>query len=153
MTIYETPYGPIYAGGPCEDSYDNLVVYDQPPAGGAPIILQQPAVRSFRAAENAYAKVAWRPGMPRTQRRKNGTRFRPIILTGSHRSCATQTRLYASDSKRYAPPSATLHPRGLAIDVHTAYLNRAVHRILADHGWRQSRPIDEPWHASFHLSG
>jgi len=166
VAVLKTDYGSIYYGGPCRDDYVNLVVYDQPPEGGTPIILQLPAMRSFREAENRLAVLV--PRSSRIQRRSGGTRFIPIILTGSHRSCDQQTRLYASDSKRFASPSKTFHPRGLAVDISTLLkairvrdratgdwtnLFELSRRVLRNHGWEQSRPTDEPWHASFGVRG
>jgi hypothetical protein len=160
MLVIETEFGPVRRADGCKDDYDSLVVYDQPPAGGTPIILQRAAMRSFQICEERYAKERWRPGFPKkvTQRidpeiwgkqREGKREFRPIYLTGSIRSCDTQARLYKSDSNRYAPPDVGVHTHGLAIDVHTGYLNAVIRRILFNHGWTQSRPDDEPWHRSF----
>ncbi len=151
MSDVVTTYGVIHrVDGVCKDDYENLRVYNQPPEGGAPIILQQPAMKSFKAAEAAYGERKWRPFMHMPKRIVGPSRtFRPIHLTGSIRSCATQARLYASDKSRYAPPWVGVHPHGLAIDVDTGYLNRIIRNILLNHGWRQSRPDDEPWHFSF----
>jgi len=166
MTAFTTPFGKVRRDTGCRDDYDRLYVYDQPPLGSGVIILQSAAVRSFQRAEEAYAKKIWRPRFPKNLTRpideqlwkgefsrekdKDGRRvFRPIFLTGSIRSCATQERLYRSDNKRYAKPGSTLHPHGLAIDVHTGFLNTTIRDILLNHGWEQSRPDDEPWHFSF----
>lgn len=156
MSESMTTYGRIFrTEGKCQDDYPNLRVYDQPPEGSAPITLQEAAMRSFKACEEAFAKKVWRPGMPPKVTR--GSRvFRPIYLTvGSFRTCERAELLYASDSSRYARPESTLHPHGLAIDVHTGYLSKfpVIRTILLNHGWNQSRPEDEPWHFSFHLTG
>jgi hypothetical protein len=178
MTTYDTDYGEIRRDqGVCRDNYDRLVSYDQPPAGGTPVILQRAAMRAFQRSEEAYGKRMWRPGFPKKRKGriskevwgntrdkdKDGIRvFRPIFLTGSIRSCATAQMLYFSKenqdrirttgSSRYARPEATVHPHGLAIDVHTGYLNSTIRGILLGHGWKQSRPEDEPWHFSFYLT-
>lgn len=176
MAVLETEYGPIRRDeGVCRDNYDRLVVYDQPPAGGSPIILQRAAMRSFQLAEERYAR-RWLPGYPRKLRRPIEAEvwgksredvefrvFRPIYLTGSIRSCATARALYYSEenqerirrtgTSRYAKPEGTLHPHGLAIDVHTGYLNDRIRHVLEAEGWRQSRPDDEPWHFSFGFLG
>jgi hypothetical protein len=153
MSEHSTPFGKIRRVDGCKDDYKRIGVYDQPPVGGAPVVLQGPALKSFREAENRYGnKRHWRPGRPKAQLRKDGTRFRPIFLTGSIRSCELQKRLYESDPNRFAHPSQTLHTHGLAIDVHTGYLNGTIKMILRNVGWNQSRPVDEPWHFSFFLT-
>lgn len=166
MSESTTTYGRIFrTEGKCQDDYPNLRVYDQPPEGSAPITLQEAAMKSFKACEEAFAKKVWRPGMPPKVTR--GSRvFRPIYLTvGSFRTCETAKRLYESEenqeriretgSSRYARPESTLHTHGLAIDVHTGYLNKfpVIRTILLNHEWNRSRPEDEPWHFSFHLTG
>lgn len=179
MSTFDTDYGTIRRDqGVCRDDYDRIVTYDQPPFGGSPVVLQRAAMRSFQLAEEAYGKRTWRPGWPKKttariskevwgnerDRDKDGRReFRPIILTGSIRSCAVATALYFSEenqrrirqtgSSRFARPEVTLHPHGLAIDVHTGFLNSTIRGILLDRDWKQSRPNDEPWHFSFHLTG
>jgi hypothetical protein len=140
-----TPTGIIHYGGSCVDNYPNVEIYDQPPAGGSPVKLQRPALRAFRKAEREYAKLSgWSPGRIR---RVGG---RPIVLTGSWRSCAYQRELYNRDSSRYAHPDVTGHCRGIAIDVSTAQLNQTlIARALYRSGWRRVRPDDEPWHWSY----
>ncbi len=139
MTTYRTHYGPIHAGGRCKDDYDNIRLYHQP-GRGSPIKLQGPAMRSFKACERRYAELT---------RPKH--KSRPINCTGTWRACSYQRELYSRDSKRYAHPDSTLHTRGLAIDVVNP-VPQLVRRILLAHGWKQSRPMDEPWHFSYHLS-
>lgn len=168
MTTYDTKYGEIRRDeGVCRDDYKRLVTYVQP--GGRVIVLQRAAMRSFQRSEEAYGQKVWVPGMPTkvTQRidpevwgttRVGARTFRPIHLTGSIRSCETAWKLYALNGKngnpinRYAHPSVTLHPHGLAIDVDTGWLSRMVRTILLNHGWNQSRPTSEPWHFSFFLA-
>ena len=163
MATYSTDYGEIRRDPICKDDYGRLVVYDQPPVGGQVITLQRAAMRSFQIAEERYAKKMWRPGRPRKLTRnieydvwgkdRSGTRtFRPIYLTGSIRSCAQAWLLYARDPDRYAHPNQGLHMHGLAIDVHTGYLNPTMRTILLNVGWTQSRPVDEPWHFSYFLT-
>ena len=135
----KTPTGVIHYGGPCQDDYDNMQIYDQPPEGSSPIKLQEAALLAFRAAERAYGEATGRP---------KGDR--PIKLTGSWRSCAHQAELFAGDSKRFADPDVTGHCRGIAIDVSTAVPNQdIIAQCLSDSGWTQTRPDDEPWHWSY----
>lgn len=134
MTDTKTPYGIIHHGGPCKDDYDNINIYHQKGTGDA-IKLQGPALRSFREAENKIGK--------------------PIVCTGTWRSCRLQRELYSSDSSRFAHPDVTLHTRGLAIDVSTglSFLRRRrIRGALLARGWHQVRPDDEPWHYSFWLT-
>ncbi len=127
--MLDTKYGPIHAvTGPCRDSYQNIVLWHVPNSGQT-VKLQKPAMDSFRAAS---------------------LKCKGIPLTGSWRSCAYQTELYASDSNRYAAPNGTGHTRGLCIDVSTALPARklrAIHKALTAHDWHQAR-ADEPWHWS-----
>src|SRR5262249_8061099 len=87
--------GRIRLGGPCRDDYRRIETYHD--AEGRVVILQAAALRSFQAAEGHVGFT--------------------IVLTGSHRSCDVQRRLFASDPKRFADPDESYHPRGLAIDV------------------------------------
>jgi hypothetical protein len=124
-------WGEIICGGPCEDSYARIDIYNQIP-GQRFVKLQAAALRSFRAAELALGHK--------------------IFLTGSWRSCSLQASLYRSDPSRFANPNTTAHCRGLAIDVSTDQSQtrlKNIHRALAWRGWHQSRPDDEPWHWSF----
>jgi hypothetical protein len=139
VTDTRTPRGIIHYGGRCVDDYDNLSIYDQPPAGGAPIRLQAPALRAFKAAERTYGKH--RPAGRRS-----------IILTGSWRSCELQRALHDSDPARFAHEDTSLHPRGLAIDV-AMPLPFGVRHALIEQGWKQARPDDEPWHFSWWTVG
>ena len=81
------PWGTVYRSEKCKDDHANMVVYDQPPRGGATITLQGPAVKSFKDAEDAFYRktsgTSWRPGVPPKFERRDGTLFRPIYLTGS----------------------------------------------------------------------
>lgn len=128
---YDTENGRIFAGGPCQDDYDNIVLYHQK---AATIKLQRPAMKSFKDCE---AKLGFE-----------------LHCSGTWRSCAYQADLYASDPHRYASPDGTLHTRGLAIDVSQAMSTEKlaeVHRFLMNHDWHQARS-DEPWHYSYHLA-
>lgn len=149
MAKRKTPYGTIRYGE-CRDDWPNLRLYDQPPEGGAPVKLQGPALRAFKAAQVRYARrVGW--SRQRIEKNPDG---RPIRLTGSWRSRAYQSELYLKDPKRYAPPCAGLHPDGLAIDVSQDQPNLdKIDRALKATGWVQARPDDEPWHYSFGVSG
>ena len=147
----KTPYGYVRYGGPCRDSYPSFRTLDQFPEndGNVVLTLQGPAMRAFKAAQVRYAKRSWS-----AKRFKANPDGRPIIiLAGTNRSCATQRALYASDPNRYANPNVTGHTRGLAIDRSNAqpYLS-IVDQCLAAEGWNRTRPDDEPWHWSFHVT-
>jgi len=75
---------------------------------------------------------------------------KPIPITGAYRSLAAQATAYASDSDRFAPPDKSWHPKGLAIDVHSSYMNdpRLI-LALSGTGWQQSGLPKEPWHWSY----
>jgi len=138
MTDTKTKYGVIHHGGPCKDDYENITGYDQPGTGAPAVRLQGPAMRAFKAAE----KRASRSG-------------KPIILTGSSRSCETQWKLWRSDPNRFAHPDTSLHCRALAIDVSTGQGRFRLWRIkkaLTAEGWNRVRPDDEPWHWSYVLT-
>lgn len=135
-----TPFGDIFPTiGPCKD-YPNLATFQN--AAGQVMTLQEPAMRSFLAAERLNGrKLPW----------KKHRTPRAIQVTGTTRSCALQTQLQNSDPGRFADPDSSAHPRGLAIDV-TNYprnLTRRARRALTRTGWRQARPDDEPWHFSY----
>lgn len=144
MTDYHTRYGTIHYGGVCVDDYPNIIQYDQPQTGGIPIKLQAPAMRAFQEAEEQVQRRRIRKlHAPRADKK-----FRPIVCTGTWRSCELQAELYARDPHRYAAPNSTGHTRGIAIDVSTAMglvFKRKVHKALIKIGWEQARP-DEPWH-------
>ena len=148
----KTPYGFIYYGGVCKDNYRNFQRLDQFPEkdGNVILVLQGPAMRAFKAAQLRYARQSgW--SKKRIAANPNG---RPIIiLAGTNRSCATQRALYASDSSRYANPNITGHTRGLAIDRSNAQPNLGIiDRCLAQEGWNRTRPDDEAWHWSYHVT-
>jgi hypothetical protein len=139
---YKTRYGTIYRADGCKDDYANMVTRPDVRQGGrvrpyTHMTLQKPAMDSIRAVEKDL-------GGPWQVER--------IRVTGSIRTCELQSALYASNHTRYAHPSKTLHTHGLAIDVHTGFLNERVRKSLLAHGWHQSRPDDEPWHFSFRLT-
>jgi len=122
-------WGEIRCGGTCRDDYGRIVVWHD--GAGRIVVLQRAAMESFQAALDAC-------------------RF-TIRLTGSHRSCDLQRRLYLSDPRRFASPDDTAHCRGLAIDVDQGmepYRLRRVHDELSSRAWHQNRPDDEPWHYS-----
>jgi len=137
ITKYRTPYGTVFHSTTCKDDHPNMVTredFDKEPFTG--MTLQQPALRALRAAERTLGHI-WKP--------------EHIRVTGSIRSCEQQRGLWLSDKSRFASPDTTLHTQGLAIDVHTGHLNDRVRKALLAHGWKQSRPDDEPWHFSFKL--
>lgn len=139
MADYNTPRGTIHYGPVCIDNYPNIGIYHQD--GGTPIKLQEPALRSFKAAEDSYGQRTKRP---------SGTRI--IAVTGTWRSCEYQAELYEKDPSRYAPPNSGGHTRGLCIDVSMAQGNLGIIRVIfTKDGWKQSRS-DEPWHFSYFLS-
>lgn len=124
-------WGVIRCGGECRDDYRRITIAHSKD-GAATVKLQQAAVESFLAASADVGHF--------------------IHCTGSWRACADQARYYASDRVRYAPPNATAHTRGLAIDVTTAYpaaQQVAIREALLKRHWHQARPDDEPWHYSF----
>lgn len=138
-TRVSTKWGDIFApSGPCKDDYRNIESFQA--SGGQIVKLQLGALHSFQECERRYGERTGRKG------------DRQIALTGSWRSCSYQSSLYAKDQHRYAPPNVTLHCRGLAIDVSQAQPNlEMIREILLNHGWRQARPDDEPWHYSYHF--
>lgn len=153
----KTPYGSIYYGGACKDSYRNMVTYDATPRGsGLVLTLQRPAMEAFLAAQVRYARRSgWsKQRIERSKIKVGGKVYlegRPIlVLPGTNRSCSTQKALYASDPNRYANPNITGHTRGLAIDRSNAQSNlKVIDQSLGLEGWNKVRPDDEPWHLSF----
>jgi LAS superfamily LD-carboxypeptidase LdcB len=142
---FKTAYGVITARNPGRvEAPPNLRTYVRSVGN---VVLQGPALRSFKEAELAAT--------PRRMRRKG--KVLPILITGvGFRSYAYQKQLYDSDpSGRYANPDGSLHVEGLAVDVDTrqSLLRRArIKRALKKHGWHYA-VSGETWHASFHLSG
>jgi hypothetical protein len=134
-------YGRVYREvGSCKDDYSNIeTMKNYRKASGLAkwrrrrvfISGQQPMLKAIRAAEADLG--------------------REIVVTGSLRTCALQSKLYASDHNRYAPPWVGLHCQGLAIDVTTedAELKTKVRKALEAVGFTQARQDDEPWHFSF----
>jgi hypothetical protein len=114
------------------------------------VLLQGPALRSFRQAELLAT--------PKRLRKKG--KVKPIILTGvGFRSYATQEALYYSpenvNGTRFANPDGSLHCEALAADTHNglSLVRKArVRKALIAVGW--FFPISgEPWHASFNRRG
>ena len=142
---FKTPYGTVTARDPGRVAAPpNLRTYERTEGD---VVLQGPALRSFKEAEKAAT--------PRRMRRKG--KVLPILLTGvGFRSYAYQERLYASDSSgRYANPDGSLHCEGLAIDIHMGQSVTRRARIayhLKKRGWHYG-VSGEPWHASYRLSG
>jgi len=126
---YESANGPVFKDDVCRDAYRNIVLFNA--GGGLVVKLQQPAMDSFRHVCEIMGH--------------------PVPLTGSWRSCASQTELHNDDPQRFADPDGSLHPAGLAIDVSTAYPRFArASTLLRQHGWHVARS-DEPWHHSYRL--
>lgn len=145
VSFIQTPYGRIVAPtGVCKDDYR---IIDLLHRDGQTVKLQEGALGSYKAVCEAYAKRTWP-----IRYRLGRVKYRPVILTGSWRSCAYQTQLYASDPHRYAPPDVALHPRGLAVDV-AMPVSDTLKAIFRRHGWKQARPDDEPWHMSYWYTG
>lgn len=136
----DTRYGRIYFGGECKDDYPNMQTFHDP-LNGQVVTLQGPAMDSFHECERRYARRSLHTGWSKKRRR-------PIMLTGSLRSCAFQRHLWLQDSHRFANPNTSGHPRGLCIDVVYPLQRRVIRTILLNHGWHQVRP-DEPWHFSY----
>ncbi len=141
---FNTPYGTVTARNPGRFvAPPNLQTYKRDVGD---VVLQGPALRSFKEAEKAAT--------PRRIRKKG--KVLPILLTGvGYRSYDVQRALYASDDQRYADPDCSLHCEGLAVDVHMgqSVLRRArIAYHLKKRGWHYA--VDgEPWHASFRLAG
>jgi len=143
---FATKYGTVTVRNPGRvQAPPNLQTYAQ--TGSRQVVLQGPAIRAFKAAEQRIT--------PRYMRRRGKTRH--ILITGvGFRSYAYQASLYRGDSSgRYADPDGSLHVEGLAVDVDTnqSYLRQAaIKKALIAEGWHYG-VSGEPWHASFRLSG
>jgi LAS superfamily LD-carboxypeptidase LdcB len=142
---YKTPYGTVTARYPGRvTAPPNLRRYERTVGD---VVLQGPALRSFKEAEEAAT--------PRRMRRKG--KVLPILITGvGYRSYALQKKYYDSDrSGRYANPDCSLHCEGLAIDINmnqSAIRRARIAYHLKKRGWHYG-VSGEPWHASFRLSG
>jgi LAS superfamily LD-carboxypeptidase LdcB len=142
---FQTPYGTVTARNPGRfTAPPNLQTYKREVGN---VVLQGPALRSFKDAEEAAT--------PRRLRRKG--KVLPILLTGvGYRSYDLQRALYASDSSgRYADPDGSLHCEALAVDISMAQgvlRRRRIAYHLKKRGWHYG-VSGEPWHASFRLSG
>lgn len=142
---FTTKYGVITARNPGRrEAPPNLRTYNQ--TDSRTVILQGPALRSFKAAELRIT--------PRRMERKG--KVRHILITGvGYRSYALQADLYEREPGRFANPDGSLHVEALAVDVdqNQSYLRRrAIRRALEAEGWSYG-VSGEPWHASFYLSG
>jgi len=143
---FQTPWGTVTARNPGRfTAPPNLQTYKRPEGD---VVLQGPALRSFKEAEEAAT--------PRRMRRKG--KVLPILLTGvGYRSYTYQKALFTNSDQpgRYADPDGSLHCEALAVDISMAQGVLRRQRIayhLKKRGWHYS--IDgEPWHASFRLSG
>ncbi len=136
-----TPTGPAFRSSTCRDDYENMRTAK---VCGQVLHMQLSGLRAYREACRLFAK---RSGWSAARIKRTGGR--PILLTGSWRSCALQRHLHDLDPKRFADPDGSLHPQGLAIDVDTGTPDfEDAHKALASVGWRRARP-DEPWHHSW----
>jgi hypothetical protein len=143
MAVYPTKYGLVYWRPTCKSDWSNIesrgyyVKFEgtknqERVQRDYNLKLQRSALRSFLAAE-----------------KKLGFQLK---LTGSHRTCEFQRACWESDPQRFAHPNEGVHTHGLAIDVHTGILSNRIKDVLKAHGWKQSRPVDEPWHFSFKVT-
>lgn len=142
---FKTPYGTVTARNPGRyTAPPNLREYTQP--NGNRVVLQGPALRSFKDAEIAAT--------PRRLRRKN--RILPILITGvGYRSYELQRSLYSREPGRFANPDGSLHCEGLAIDIdmrQSTFRRARIAYHLKKRGWHYG-VLGEPWHTSFRLSG
>jgi LAS superfamily LD-carboxypeptidase LdcB len=144
---FKTPYGTVTARNPGRVAAPpNLQTYQRPEGD---VVLQGPALRSFKAAEIAAT--------PRRMRRKG--KVLPILLTGvGYRSYAYQKALYDSPANiggRYADPDGSLHVEALAVDIdmrQSVFRRARIAYHLKKRGWHYA-VSGEPWHASFKLAG
>lgn len=154
----KTEYGTIKVSSPGPyDKYDNVntlkrkkggtvlpgFVYT---AGAGDIVLQGPALRSFREAE--------RRATPKRLRKKG--KIKPILITGvGYRDYDLQKSLWLSDPGRFANPDYSMHVEALAVDVDQSQSAARKYRIkkaLLLEGWHYA-VSGEPWHASYVVSG
>jgi len=141
---FPTPYGTVTARYPGrKEAPPNIQTYSRAEGN---VVLQGPALRSFKEAEKAAT--------PRRIRRKG--KVLPILLTGSGwRSYALQKELYSREPGRFANPDCSLHCEALAVDIDQRQGTLRLARIkyhLKKRGWFYA--VDgEPWHASFRLKG
>jgi hypothetical protein len=144
---FKTPYGTVTARNPGrKEAPPNLQTYVRNVGN---VVLQGPALRSFKEAEKAAT--------PRRLRRKG--KVLPILLTGvGYRSYQLQKMYYDSPDNvggRYADPDCSLHCEALAVDIDMNQSGLRRKRIayhLKKRGWFYA--VDgEPWHASFRLKG
>ena len=141
-TTIRTKYGPAHNDDRCRDDWPNMTTAK---VCGQAVHLQGSAVRAYREACREFARRSgWTPA------RVKRTGGRPILLTGSWRSCELQRDLWEGDPDRFADPDGSLHPQGLAIDVSTLQRDfDKAHASLAHVGWERARAADEPWHHSW----
>jgi hypothetical protein len=138
----QTKFGPAHRSSTCKDDWANMRTQT---ILGQQLHMQLSALRAYRQACKRFAHLSgWSP------ERIKRTGGRPILLTGSWRSCALQAQLHDQDPDRFASENGSLHPQGLAIDVSTIQHDFAkAHQALSDVGWKRARPDDEPWHHSW----
>lgn len=145
METYKTRFGVVFHSDSCKDDWKNIrtTVRKRGLPGNrkevpfTTLTLQGPAIDSIRAVEKELSRP-WKAFYVRA--------------TGTIRTCEQQMALWLSDKERFAHPNSTLHTQGLAIDIHTSFLDERLRKSMLAHGWHQSRPDDEPWHFSFRLT-
>lgn len=142
---FKTRYGVIHARNPGSfKAPENLRTYHQ--ADGRTVVLQGPALRAFKAAEERIT--------PRRLKRKGGVRH--ILITGvGYRSYDLQKDLYAREPGRFADPDGSLHVEALAVDIdsgQSAFRKARIRKALEAEGWHYG-VSGEPWHASYRLVG
>jgi hypothetical protein len=145
MSQMKTSTGIVFNATRCRDDWPTMRTQK---VLGQQLHMQLPAIRAYRLACREFAdRSGWTPA------RIKRTGGRPILLTGSWRSCDLQRQLHASDPGRFADPDGSLHPQGLAIDINTQQPDfDKAHAALDDIGWHRARPDDEPWHHSWGYS-
>jgi hypothetical protein len=139
-----TPFGAVYRDSVCKDDYANIKTSNnyRKPSGlikwrrrVVAITAQRPLIEALRVVEAHLGKE--------------------VVVTGSARTCALQTALYAKNPSRYASPNVSMHCQALAIDVNTTWRDALTTaeeaefvKLMHQVGFTQAR-ADEPWHWSF----
>jgi hypothetical protein len=147
----KTEYGTIHVSSPGPyDKYDNVNVYKQ--TDTRHVVLQGPALRAFKAAEQRVTPKRW----------KAKGRTRHILITGvGYRDYDLQKQLWLSDPGRYANPDYSMHVEALAVDVDqsqrwkgktTAQTLYKIKKALLLENWHYG-VSGEPWHASYTVTG
>jgi hypothetical protein len=154
----KTEYGVIYVSSPGPyNKYSNVNTLKRNKGKAAlpgfvytedagDIVLQGPALRSFREAE--------RRATPRRLRKKG--KIKPIRITGvGYRDYDTQRQLWLSDPGRFANPDSSMHVEALAVDIdqgQSAARRYRIRKALLLENWHYG-VSGEPWHTSFTVTG